>query len=162
VTAPPNSAHQERRQHQLVDESAPDGDAREGRAELRGLITPDGEQQGRACGGANELGGYVRGCLTGCEMAVQRERDGDGWVDVRARQVPRRVDHDHDDQPEHEADADDAERAVVVRVGDDRAAASEHEGEYRDALGGWRRTSGSDWSIDPIVSIDRYRLNRYM
>jgi hypothetical protein len=50
--------------------------------------------------------------------------------------MPGGVDHDHDDQPEHEADADGAERTVVLRVGDDRAAAGEPERERRDPFGG--------------------------
>jgi hypothetical protein len=46
------------------------------------------------------------------------------------------VDHDHDDQPEHEADPDRAERAVVLGVGDDRAAPGEHESERGKAFAG--------------------------
>ena len=38
--------------------------------------------------------------------------------------------------PKTSADADGPERAVVFRVGDDRAAAGEHEREGREALGG--------------------------
>ena len=45
------------------------------------------------------------------------------------------VDHDHDDQAEDEPDPDRAERAVVDRVGDDRAAAGEDERERCEALG---------------------------
>jgi hypothetical protein len=50
--------------------------------------------------------------------------------------VADRIDHDHDHKAEDDRDADDAERPVVCRVGDDRPAPCEHEREGGDALGG--------------------------
>jgi hypothetical protein len=55
---------------------------------------------------------------------------------VRARQVPGRTHHHHDDQAEAQADADRAECPVVLRVRDDRTAAREHEREGGEAFSG--------------------------
>ena len=54
---------------------------------------------------------------------------------MRAREVPGGVDHHHDHQPEHEADPDRPQRAVIAVVGDDRAAAREYEAECGERLG---------------------------
>jgi hypothetical protein len=69
-------------------------------------------------------------------VATEREGDGHGRVDVRTREVSGRVDHRHDHEAEGEGDAERPERAVVSRVGNDRAAAGEHQREGREALGG--------------------------
>jgi hypothetical protein len=53
-----------------------------------------------------------------------------------AGEVAGRVDHRHDHQPEDEGDADGAERTRVLRLGDDRAATGEDEGESADRLSG--------------------------
>ena len=50
----------------------------------------------------------------------ERDRDGPGWC---ARRIDIGVDHDHDDPPEHRAGPHRAQGALVVLVGDARAAA---------------------------------------
>jgi hypothetical protein len=74
------------------------------------------------------------------------------------------VDHDHDDQPEDESDADGAEHAVVVRISDDRAGAREHEREGGEALCCCATTDA--WTdvvqTTQSVSIDKCQFNRYM
>jgi hypothetical protein len=122
--------------HELVDEGARCAHARHRRAELGGLIRPDGEQQNGTCRSADQLSGDVCGGVAGGEVAAERERHGHGRVDVRPGKVSRGVDHDHDDEPEDEADPDGAQDAVVLRVGDDRTAAREYQRECRDTLGG--------------------------
>ena len=69
-------------------------------------------------------------------MACEEEAEGDGGVEVRPGDVSQRCDPGEDHQPEYETNADDAERAVGVRVGDDRATAGEHQCKGADALGG--------------------------
>ena len=102
--------HQEGRQHDLVDERAADADARDGRAELRGLVRPDREQHAARRRWRRPAARRCRRPRRGREVAAERERDRHGRVDVRAGEVAGRVDHHHDDQPEHEADADGAQR----------------------------------------------------
>jgi hypothetical protein len=87
----------------------------------------------------------------GEKCRVRGECDRDRRVDVCAGEVSGRVDRHHDDQPEHEADADRPERAVVVRVGDDRAAAGEHERERGEAFGG---CATPEWE----AGVHRYRI----
>jgi hypothetical protein len=64
-------------------------------------------------------------------LEVAREREGEryGRVDVSAGEVTGCVDHDHDDEPEHEGYTHSAERTVVVGIRDDRAAAREDKRE---------------------------------
>ena len=50
-------------------------------------------------------------------------------------QVPGRVDHDHDDQPEHQGHADHAQGSGVLGLGDDRPTAREDQCEDADSLG---------------------------
>jgi hypothetical protein len=49
--------------------------------------------------------------------------------------VPERGDAGEDHQPEHETHTDRAEASGPFGVGDDRAAACEHEGEGTEGLG---------------------------
>ena len=103
----------------------------------------------RPADGADELRADVRGGVAAPEVAGERERERHRGVDVRARKVTGRVDHHGDDQPEHEADPDRAERAVVLGVGDDRAAAREHQRERRDAF---RRRPARQSAIEPSMA----------
>ena len=121
-------------------------DARERRAEVGGLVGPDREQRERAGRRARDLGTDVRERVTRREVASEREGERDRRVYVRARQVPGRVDHHHDDQPEDHRDPDRPERSVVAGVGDDRAAAGEHQRERGEPLGARRgaRVRASD------------------
>ena len=95
-----------------------------------------GEEHERGGGGAQQLRRDVGERVGRREVAAEREGDRDRRVDVRPGEVARGVDHGHDDQPEGEADADRAERAVAAGVRDDRAAAREDERERRHALRG--------------------------
>src|SRR5918994_3682199 len=126
--------HQERGQDELVDKGASDSDARNRRAEFAGLVGPDRQQGQRGGGRPGKLGRDVSGRITSGEVATERERERYGRVDVRPGEMPGRVDHHHDDQPEHEAHADRTKRAVVVDVRDYGAAAGEHERERRERL----------------------------
>jgi len=128
--------HQERGQHELVDERAAGAHGGDRRAERGRLVGPDGQKEERARDGARQLGADVDQGVTGREVPAERERERDRRVDVRAGQMPGGVDHDHDDQPEHEADPHRTERPVVLRVGHDRAATGEHQGERGEALCG--------------------------
>ena len=65
-------------------------------------------------------------------MSAKAKRDS--GVEVRAGDVPDRVDHRHDHEAEAERDADVAER-LRLRVDHDRAAAGEDERERADELG---------------------------
>ena len=53
---------------------------------------------------------------------------------MRTREVAGGIDHGHDDQPEHQADPDRAQRLVVLRVRHYGAAAGEYERECGEAL----------------------------
>ena len=61
-------------------------------------------------------------------MAGEREGEADGRVEVRAGDVPDRVDHGHDHEAEGERDPDLSER-LGLGVDHDRACAGEDEGE---------------------------------
>jgi hypothetical protein len=110
-------------------------------------------------------------------VAAERERDRDGGVDVGARQVPDRVDHHHDDQPEHEADPDGSERpsysllaTTAPQPAKTRAkAANPSAAERRPRSGPASSTVlavvvaiGPCVASGAIVSIDNGQLNRYM
>jgi hypothetical protein len=106
------------------------------RAEACRLVRPHAAQERRAEHGAGELCRHVgRGVAHG-EVPGDRERDGDGRIDVRARQVTNGVDHRHDRQAERRGDADRAERRVSRLIDDEGAAAGEDERERGDQLGG--------------------------
>ena len=83
---------------------------------------------------------YASASRTG-KWRVQRERNRHRGVDVRAGEMPGGVDHRHDHEAEGENDALDAERAVVLGVRDDRAAAREDECERSRRL--LRRRGGA-------------------
>jgi len=68
-------------------------------------------------------------------MPIDRERHSHRRVDVRTGEVAGCIDHRHDHQSEDQRDAHRAKGRVVASVGDDRAAAGEHEGKCRKALG---------------------------
>jgi hypothetical protein len=70
------------------------------------------------------------------EVPGEGEGESDSRVEVRPGEVAGRVDHRHHDQAEDERDPDRAEGAGVFRLGDDRPAAGEDEGEDADPLGG--------------------------
>ena len=67
-------------------------------------------------------------------MAAERKHEADRGVEVRAGDVPDRVDHRHDHEAEGDRDAYVAERAGLG-VDHDRAAAGEHERKRADELG---------------------------
>jgi hypothetical protein len=67
-------------------------------------------------------------------VACQRERERDCRVEVGARDVPDRIDHDHDHQAEADRHADVAE-LMRRGVDHDRPAAGEHQREGADQLG---------------------------
>jgi hypothetical protein len=76
--------HQEGGQDRLVEQRRPGADARHGRAEVRRLVGPGGEQHERARGRPGELRRDVGERVLEREVPRQRERDRDGRVDVRA------------------------------------------------------------------------------
>jgi hypothetical protein len=100
-------------------------------------------------------------------VARERESDRNGRVYVRAGQVSCGVDHGHDDQSEHEAYTDSAERVLVASVGHDCPATRKDEGERRQPLG-----RGTTPEIGPaidclrrhdaILRIDKSQFNRYL
>ncbi len=71
-------------------------------------------------------------------MPRQRERHADGRVQVRAGEMPDRVDHRHDHEAERECNAEMSECARV-RVDHDRAGSDENERERPDRLGEERK-----------------------
>ena len=128
--------HQEGGQHHLVDDRAAGADAGQRRAEVRRLARPDRQQQRRGRDRAEQLGGDVGERLATGEVAGEGEGERHRRVEVGAGEVAGRVDHRHDHQAEDERDADGAEHSGVHRVGDDRPAAGEDEGEGAESLGG--------------------------
>ena len=67
-------------------------------------------------------------------MTADREREGDCRIEVCSGDVPDRVDHHHDHEPEAERHA---KMSELVRLGvhHDRAAAGEDERKGSDELG---------------------------
>ncbi len=110
-------------------------------------------------GRARELRSDVGDRVARREMARQREGDRDGGVDVRAGEMPGRVDHGHDDEAEDGGHAGRAEHAIAGRVGDDRAAAGEDERERAEALGDGSAQQARRRHDAPNVSIDVYDFN---
>ena len=76
---------------------------------MGGLVGPQRQQRRRAGDGARSLRGDVHAGLAQREVTPDGEGGGDRGVVMGSRQMAAGVDHHHDDQPEHEADADTAE-----------------------------------------------------
>ena len=104
--------------------------------ERAGWLGQTASSRAAAASAPTHLGADVGERLAAGEVAGEGEGERHRRVEVGAGEVAGRVDHRHDHQAEDERDADRAERAGVDRVGDDRAAAGEDEGEGADALGG--------------------------
>ena len=83
-------------------------------------------------------------------MSAKAKRDG--RVEVRPGDVPDRVDHRHDHEPEADRDADVAE-PLRLGVDHDRAAAGEDERERADRLG--RRAARSERRVAGQLSVGK-------
>ena len=123
--------HEEEREHELPEERLSLRAARKRRAVVGVVAEGGAEQRGREQR-PGELGTPVGHGTRPREMPGQREREGDGGIEVRSGDVPDRVDHHHDHEPEAEGHAEVAERAGLC-VDDDRSATGEdeREGPYR-------------------------------
>ena len=127
--------HEQRGEDHSDDERAADGDAGDGRAEVRGTRGPDDEQQQRGEGRAGELRRPVGAEVAGRQVPGEEEAEADAGVEVRSADMAEGGDGGEENEEEHEADADHAERSVALGIGDDGSAAGEDEGERADAPG---------------------------
>ena len=103
-----------KRQHELPEERLRLRAGRERGADVGDVAERAAQDRG---GGerAGELRGPVADGARPGEVAGEREREGDGRVEVRAGDVPDGVDHRHDHEPERDRDADVAERVASSR-----------------------------------------------
>ncbi len=92
-------------------------------------------EKDHGCKRAGELRSPVGKDAWPGEVACEREREGDGGVEVCARDVTDRVDHGHDHEAEGDRDADVSE-LVRLCVDHDCAGAGEDERKRPDRLGG--------------------------
>jgi hypothetical protein len=108
-------------------ERLPVGARGQGGADV-GDIAERGAQDQRRGQRSRELRAPVAEDARPGEVAGEREGEADGRVEVRAGDVPDRVDHGHDYQAEGEGDPDVSER-LGLGVDHDRPGAGEDEGE---------------------------------
>ena len=164
VRHPEDHDDEERREQDLDDDRASEAEAA-GRelvpavggepAVLRGLREAlragkgDQEDERRGDGAADDLGDDVADRSPPRESSCGSEAEGDGRVEVAARDRTERVSAGDDGQTDGERDADEAD-ALVGRLGpfaepggeDGRAENAEHEQERSEPLGDERRTGG--------------------
>ena len=137
--------HQEESGNRLKRHSSPTGKIarklRDAESDgVPGFLGDDYFQEKRGSGRAGELRGPIQDGIDGGYTLRNPEADGDGGIEMAARNVAKGGNHDGDGETVRESNAEKAEAAgaVQVLIGADRAGAEENQGEgsdeFRDQL----------------------------
>ena len=94
--------HEQRGEDHSDDERPADGNAGDGRAEVRGTRGPDDEQQQRGEGRAGELRRPVGAEVAGRQVPGKEEPEADAGVEVRSADMTEGGDGGEENEEEHQ------------------------------------------------------------